>query len=199
MNATSRPQPGSRAAVLDSVVRAVSEGRYRMAQLQLQWHSDRAPLHEMAELITSATAMPHMPGGLDAEAVIASSRSALLPNWLEHHIDNEVHRIFSGQPTAGASPLQLVARVVAAVCIDVAAEKLDAAARAETSASATEQTPEADLDLRTGARDDLAADRAAPEAPAHRTRLIHLDAQATIDLEEASFADLGPVWPPPPR
>lgn len=173
MTATSQPAPGSRAAVLDAVVRAVTEGRYRYAQLLLLWHRERVSPEEMAEAITAATAADSFPPGLTPAEVIARTKPALLPEWLGHHIDNEISRIFHGQPVAGTSPLQLVARVVAAVCIDVSVDAADAATRSP---------------------DDLAATGTEP-----RNRLIHLGAPETIDLGEPTLSEPGPLLPPPPR
>jgi hypothetical protein len=173
MSATTKPTPGSRAAVLDSVVRSVAEGRYRYAQLQLLWHRDRVPPEEMAELVTSATQVPGVPAGLTAAEVIARTKPEFLPEWLEPHIDTEIRRIFGGQPVSGPAPVQLVARVVAAVCIDVSVDTLDAAPRAIE--------PEA-----------------APSDPT-RSRLIHLGVPETIDLAREQLAESGSVLPPPQR
>lgn len=173
MTATSKPAPGSRAVVLDAVVRAVTEGRYRYAQLLLLWHRDRVPPEEMAELVTSATAAEAFPPGITPAEVIARSKPHIVPDWLDHQIDNEIHRIFARQPVAGASPVQLVARVVAAVCIDVSVDTMDAATRSPDDLEATTPTP--------------------------RNRLIHLGAPDTIDLDAPPVPEAGPLLPPPPR
>lgn len=174
MSATTKPAPGSRAAVLDSVVRSVAEGRYRLAQLHLMWNRDRAPYEEMAELVTSATEVPALPPGLTADDVIGRTKPEYLPGWLDAHIDTEIRRILNGQPVSGPAPVQLVARVVAAVCIDVSVDALDAAQRAvEPEAAPTEATP--------------------------RNRLIHLGVPETIDLDDAPLAESEPALPPPQR
>lgn len=190
MTASSRPDPGSRAAVLDSVVRYVAEGRYRMAQLHLIWHRDRAPLEEMAELVNTATEVPTVPFGLTAEAVLAVKENRLLPVWLGHQVGNEVRRIFAGQPVAGASPVQLVARVAAAMRIDVAAESSEAATRAHLP-----ESPLADDLVVADLTDGAAGDRV--ENP--HSRLIHLGRTETINLGDPRVPEPGPAIPPPPR
>jgi hypothetical protein len=174
MPAMSKPAPGSPAAVLDTVVRSVAEGRYRYAQLLLLWHRDRVPPEDMAELVTGATEVPALPPGLTASEVIERAKPAMLPEWLAHHIDTEIARIFAGQPVSGSAPLQLVARVVAAVCIDVSVDTIDAAQRAEE--------PDA-----------------APTDAAARNRLIHLGVPDTIHLASGELTDSGPRLPPPSR
>ena len=173
MTATSKPAPGSPAAILDTVVRSVAEGRYRYAQLHLLWNRDRVPAEQMAELITEASRVPAMPMGLTASQVIERARPNHLPDWLAPQLDTEIVRICAGQPVSGNTPTHLVARVVAAVCIDVCVDTLDAAHRA------------------------LQPDAAPAEAPP-RNRLIHLGAPELIDLDD-ELAESGPTLPPPPR
>lgn len=199
MAAMSKPIPGSRAAVLDSVVRAVAEGRYRMAQLHLLWHGERAPFDEMAELVNEATEIPAMPLDLTPEAVLAGTRNVLLPDWLARHLDNEVARIFAKQPVGGTTPVQLVARVAAAMLIDVSAESTEAAHRIDLG----------DPEL---SDEDVVADLTdEPVSAGHgngRTRLIHLGGGTdtigtdTIDLSEVDRSEVParpqPFLPPPP-
>jgi hypothetical protein len=173
MTATSRPAPGSPAAILDTVVRSVAEGRYRYARLQLLWNRERVPPEEMATLVTQASAVPQLPMGLTANEVIQRARPQFLPAWLAPHLDAEIHRICAGHPVAGATPLQLVARIVAAVCIDVCIDTLDAAQRA--------------------ARPDAEPAEAAP-----RNRLIHLGGPELITLGDDQLSEPGPLLPPPP-
>lgn len=189
MTATSKPAPGSPAAVLDAVVKLVAEGRHRMAQLVLLWHRERAPFEEMAEAVTSATEMPVTPPGLTAQSVIDSIRAVLWPTWLEHQVTNEVARIFAGQPVSGSSPVQLVARIAAAMCIDVSVETIDAGQRAAYAESPENAETEG-------------VGRGTPEPAAPRKSLIHLGLPDTIDLDHPEHAqqpvDHGPVLPPPP-
>jgi hypothetical protein len=173
MTATSRPAPGSPAALLDTVVRSVVEGRYRYARLHLLWNRDRVPPEHMATLITQASAAPQLPVGLTANEVIQRARPQFLPAWLAPHLDAEILRICAGQPVAGTTPLQLVARVVAAVCIDVYVDTLVAADRA--------------------ARPD-----GEPPDGAPRTRLIHLGAPDLITLGDDQLSETSPLLPPPP-
>jgi hypothetical protein len=173
MTATSKPTPGSPAAILDTVVRSVAEGRYRYAQLHLLWNRDRVPADQMAEVITAASTVPAMPPGLTAAQVIERARPQHLPDWLGAQLDTEIVRICTGQPVSGTTPTHLVARVVAAVCIDVCVDTLDAAHRA--------------------LRPDEAPAEAAP-----RNRLIHLGGPELIELDD-ELAESGPSLPPPPR
>lgn len=176
MTATSRPVPGSHAAVLDSVVRAVAEGRYRMARLHLLWNRDRAPLYEMAELVDSATEMPVMPAGLTVDAVLETT-AEVLPAWLGHQVDAEIRRIFARQPVAGYAPDQLMVRIAAAMCIDVSAETAEAAVRVDLAdPTLTDERVVADL------TDRPVVD--APDGGRKRSRPIHRDRADIIDLNQ---------------
>jgi hypothetical protein len=173
MTATSKPTPGSAAGVLDVVVRSVTEGRYRYAQLHLMWSRGRVAVDELAGLVSQASTVPDLPPTLTAGHVIATTKPQLLPGWLSQAIDVEIGRICSGLPVASSSPGQLVARITAAVCIDVAADTFDAAARVERP-------------------DTLPA--AAP-----RSRLIHLGAPEVIALDETEMSEPRRLLPPPLR
>lgn len=164
MPTTTPPAPGSARAVVDVVVKVVSEGRYRYGRLHLLQHAQREPLDEVAGLVNEATAVPQLPPGFTPAAVVESGKPHDLPGWLHAAVDEEIARICSGVDVASADPTRLVARMVAAICIDVSVDNLVAAARSESA--------EADPD-------------AAGDVPvASRSRMIHLDSPQVISLAE---------------
>ena len=160
MSTTSPPIPGSARAVVDVVVKVVSEGRYRYGRLHLLQHAQREDLDEVVVLVNEATAVPEMPLGFTPAAVIQSGKPHDLPGWLEADVDDEIIRICTGAPVGSSDPTRLVARMVAAICIDVNVDNLVAAARS-------------------------AADHSDTEVPAAaHSRMVHLEAPQVIDLAE---------------
>lgn len=155
MSTSSKPHPGTAAAVLDSVIRSVAEGRYRYARLQLVWARQAGTFDGVVDLVARASAAPGLPPGMDPEAVVEGGRPRYLPSWLEDPLTEEIRRICSGSPLARSDEVEVVARVAGAVCIDVA------------------------VDL-AGAADRVRADSTGHETPA-RARMI--DADHVIDLE----------------
>ena len=178
MSATTKPAPGSAAAVLDVAVHSVAEGRYRYAKLHLMWRATTVPLDDLAELVNQASAAPELPLGLTAATVSAKGKPKLIPRWLDEALDEEIQRICGGRPVAKATPTALVARITAAVCIDVCADTHEASSR-------------------------TAADTDAAESGGHhRHRMIDLESRAgeVIDLGVDQPADAGsPSSPPPGR
>lgn len=172
MNATTKPTPGSAAAVLESAVHSVAEGRYRFARLQLLWPNSIEILEEVALLLNDASAVPDLPSGLTAASVIERGKPRLLPDWLEATIDDEIARVCSGRPVGQVGPTHLVARIAAAVCIDVCADMIEAAGRrvepGSTSPAAAAPVPAHHrhrmIDLESSPREviDLGADAGAP-------------------------------------
>lgn len=158
MIATSKPLPGTAAALVDLAARYITEGRYRMAHLHLVWHRERIDPDELAELVNEATAVPAIPAGLRAADVIDHGKPDQLPRWLDAPIDVEIARIFSRQPVAATGSAQLVARLAAAICVDVSVEIALAAGRVH--------------------EPDASSDAAAPTG-----RSIHLDAPDLIELD----------------
>ena len=161
MSATSRPVPGSAAALLDVAIRSVTEGRYRMAHLHLLWQQQRIDDLELSELVNQASTIPALPPGLSSAGIIESGKPDLLPRWLEPVIDAEISRICAGLPVAANSPIQIVGRLAAAVCVDVCVEIADASARIAD--------PNAERTTR-------------------RSRMIHLEAPDLIELEGDDLA-----------
>jgi hypothetical protein len=166
MSATSRPTPGSAAALLDVAVRSVTEGRYRMAHLHLMWQQQRIDTLELADLVNHASTIAALPPGLSAAHVLEHGKPDLLPTWLEPVIDAEISRICAGLPAAANTPIQVVGRLAAAVCVDVCADIADASARA------------ADPDA---------------ESTVRRSRMIHLELPDRIELDGS---DLGATETP---
>lgn len=177
MNATTKPAPGSAAAVLDVAVHSVAEGRYRYARLHLIWRQATVPLDDLAELVNEASAVPELPPGLTPATIIETGRPKLLPEWLAIALDDEIARICAGRPVAKATPTQLVARITAAVCIDVCADTHEASTRVGADAEA----------------------EAVDAAGRHRHRMIDFEAPAgeVIDLGAEQPTDTGsPTGPP---
>lgn len=177
MNATTKPAPGSAAAVLDVAVHSVAEGRYRYARLHLLWRQATVSLDNLAELVNEASAVPELPPGLTTATIIETGRPKLLPAWLTVALDEEIARICAGHPVANATPTQLVARITAAVCIDVCADTHEASARVGADAEAD----------------------SVDEAGHHRHRMIDFESSAgeVIDLGADQPADAGSPTVPP--
>jgi hypothetical protein len=136
MSMTSNPPPGSPRAVVDAVIRLVSAGRYRYGLLHLLMHRERNPLTEVAAFINEATSVDELPPGLTAERVIQGGKPELLAAWLIAPVDVEIERICLGRPPENETPVQLIARMIAAICIDVCVDNLTAAARAASTEDA---------------------------------------------------------------
>lgn len=173
MSATTKPTPGSAAAILEVAVHSVAEGRYRYARLHLLWAGTSGLLPDIVELVNEASAVADLPAGLTSGTVIARGKPRLLPGWLDAALDGEIARICAGSPVAEPTPDRLVARITGAVCIDVCADTHDAATRAGVDAGA-EHAPE-----------DVAA------AAHHRHRMLDLDSSEVIHLEADAPADSG--------
>jgi hypothetical protein len=159
MPATSKPAPGSPAAVLDVLVHLVAEGRYRQARLHLLWVRSAEMLQQIADLVNRASAAPELPRDMTTAAVIEHGLPQRLPRWLRAPLTSEIERICLGRPVERIEPIQLVARVTGAVCIDLHADTLDAANRLEL------------------------AEAEEVEAPA-RHRMLELDQPDVIRLQE---------------
>ncbi|MDZ7677737.1 MAG: hypothetical protein U5K29_04235 [Acidimicrobiales bacterium] len=165
MSATTKPTPGSAAAILEVAVHSVAEGRYRHARLTLLRAAASALLPDIVELVNDASTAADLPAGLTPATVIERGKPPMLPGWLDAALDVEIARICAGSPVAEPTPDQLVARITGAVCIDVCADIHEAAARADVDA-AGEHGPE-----------DVAA------AIHHRHRMLDLDSSEVIHLE----------------
>ncbi len=129
MTATTKPAPATAAAVLEAVVRAVGEGRYRYARLHLVWARHSGTFESVVALVDQASAAPELPPGLDPAAIVERGRPRYVPSWLEEPLAEEIRRICVGAPLERSDENEVVARVAAAVCIDVAADLAGAANR----------------------------------------------------------------------
>ena len=124
MSTLSRSVPGSARSVVDAAIELVTQARYRQAHLQLVYHARSTPLVEAATLVNEATRVTGLPVEITAEYVVAWGKPGLLPHWLEPAVDTEIRRILDRIPVGADTPDRLVARIIAAISIDAAADRM---------------------------------------------------------------------------
>lgn len=104
MSATTKPTPGSAAAILEVAVHSVAEGRYRHARLTLLRAAASALLPDIVELVNDASTAADLPAGLTPATVIERGKPPMLPGWLDAALDVEIARICAGSPVAEPTP-----------------------------------------------------------------------------------------------